>query len=281
MSKISALDAGLKYPEKEKAYAVIPENNCPFLRATVGITNPYPDYNIFRQAGNKVNNFEYVLEGEGEVFLDGEWKKVCAGDVFILFGGDEHRYRARPENPWKKIWINYRADYIESFMTAYGLKSGIYRCEGAKNYFEAVFEAVMFGNAKGDLTKTIANTVHKIISLVSDTIFDDGESAQSLIAPRIRREISNSLYTKLDLSALAEKFYMSKSNVIRVFKKNYGVTPYEYLLSIKIEAAKSLLLGTQMTVKEIADRLSISDEHYFSTLFYKRVGLRPVDFRNK
>ena len=107
MSKISSFDAGLKYPEKEKAYAVISENNCPFSRATVGITNPYPDYNISRQANNGINNFEFVFEGEGEVFLDGEWKRVQAGQVYILRGEDEHGYRALATNPWKKIWINY------------------------------------------------------------------------------------------------------------------------------------------------------------------------------
>jgi AraC-like DNA-binding protein len=222
-----------------------------------------------------------VLEGEGEIFLDGEWKRVQAGQMYILRGEDEHRYRALPANPWKKIWINYRADYILSFMDAYGIKSGIYKCEGAKNYFEAAFEFVRFGNMRSEICKTLAECVHKIISLAAESLDDVSDGTQNLVAVRIRQEIGNSLYTKLDLSLLAEKFYMSKSNVIRVFKKNYGLTPYEYLISLKIEAAKSLLLGTQMTVREIADRLCISDEHYFSNLFFKRVGVRPVDFRKR
>ena len=86
-------------------------------------------------------------------------------------------------------------------------------------------------------------------------------------------------YAVDSLDELSEKLHISKSNVIRIFKKRYGITPYEYLLSSKIDAAKVLLQSTQMTVREIADRLCVSDEHYFSTLFCNRVGMRPSDFR--
>jgi len=280
MSKINSMESDVKYPEKEKAYAVIPEDKRPFSRATVGITYPQADYNIFRQAGNGVNNFEFVLEGEGEIFLGGKWQRVTAGEMYIMRGGDEHKYRALPSDPWKKIWITYSAGYISSFMDAYGIETGIYHCEGAKNYFETAFDAVRLGSTGAALGNTIADCMHKIISLAAASLADyrDGESPA---AYKIRRELGDALYKKLDLGCLADKLYMSKSNVIRVFKKSYGVTPYEYLLSLKIEAAKALLLGTQMSVKEIADRLCISDEHYFSTLFYKRVGSRPVEFRKR
>ena len=95
----------------------------------------------------------------------------------------------------------------------------------------------------------------------------------------IREELGAALYQKLDLNLLSEKLHISKSNIIRIFKKRYGVTPYEYLIASKIEAAKALLVNTQLPIKEIADRLCIVDEHYFSTLFCNRVGVRPSHFR--
>ena len=89
------------------------------------------------------------------------------------------------------------------------------------------------------------------------------------------------MYEKINLDTVASNLHISKSNLIRVFKKNYGVTPYEYLLTLKTETAKILLRETTMSVKEIADRLCISDEHYFSSLFFARVGMRPREYRTK
>ena len=267
----------VQYPKKEKAYACVVAPNAPFHSAVVGITYPNPDYGITRQKGHELNVLEYVLEGSGEVYLDGVWKKVKAGDTYILRGEEAHAYRADKNDPWKKLWINYRADYIVAFMDAYGIRSDIYPATDTRKYFELAMQAAKIELPSTELCRTVADCVHKIISLaatkrISGSVADSDEY-------RIREELNAALYRKLDLDELSAKLHISKSNIIRIFKKRYGITPYEYLLSAKIDAAMALLQSTQMTVKEIADRLCISDEHYFSTLFRKRVGIRPGEFR--
>ena len=67
--------------------------------------------------------------------------------------------------------------------------------------------------------------------------------------------------------------------MIRIFKKIYGVTPYEYLIELRLQTAKILLKDTNLTIKEIADKLVFFDEHYFSSIFLKKVGVRPGVYR--
>ncbi|MBQ9784121.1 MAG: helix-turn-helix domain-containing protein [Clostridia bacterium] len=274
MRKIESIHSHVKFVKKEKAYALLPKEHVPFGYATVGVTYPDPDYHIDRAAGHSINVFEYIEEGEGEICLGGVWTKARAGDVYVLRAGEEHHYRADPQNPWKKRWINYIADYLGAMLDAYGIASGIYPCEDARKYFDLAFEAARFG-VYGDSGRTVADCVHKIVSHCAASRAEERPDD----AYRIREELNAALYKKLDLDGLCEKLHVSKSNVIRVFKKQYGVTPYEYLLAAKIEAAKILLATTALPVREIADRLCISDEHYFSTLFLKRVGVRPRAFR--
>lgn len=275
MSNIRPIESHVTFAKKEKAYALIAQESVPFRYATVGVTYPDPTYHIDRTAGHWVNVLEYVEEGEGELLVGGRWLRACAGDVYVLRAGEEHHYRSDPQKPWKKRWINYGADYIADFLDAYGVTTGVYRDEGAKKYFDLAFETAKFGGAYAESGRTVADCVHKIIARCAAT----RASVPYLAEHGIREELNASLYSKLDLDALADKLHMSKSNLIRVFKRNYGITPYEYLLCAKIEAAKVLLLTTTLPVKEIADRLCIVDEHYFSTLFYKRVGVRPRAFR--
>ena len=275
MSKIKPIESHVAFAKKEKAYALLPQESVPFRYAAVGVTYPDPTYRIDREAGHLINVLEYVEEGEGEILLDGEWKRACAGEVYLLRADEEHHYRSNPQNPWKKRWINYSADYIIALLDAYGVSSGVYHCEGAKKYFDLAFETARFGGAYAESGRTVADCVYKIIARCAATRVSEPLSFEQ----SIREELNAALYSRVDLDALAEKLHMSKCNLIRVFKKRYGVTPYEYLLSAKIEAAKVLLLTTAMSVREIAERLCITDEHYFSTLFLSRVGVRPRVFR--
>jgi AraC-like DNA-binding protein len=148
--------------------------------------------------------------------------------------------------------------------------------ENAKAYFDQLLELTKSPTVSKNTHFSIAECVHKIIHTVATE-----RLAEKTDEYRIREALNASVYDKLSLEDLAAKLHISKSNVIRVFKKSYGVTPYEYLLTLKIATAKLLLRDTKMTVKEISDRLHISDEHYFSSLFLARVGMRPKDYRNK
>lgn len=275
MSKINISSFSVRYPDKEKAYAFVNEDSNPFHNVVIGITNPIPYYEIHRSKDIPVNVFEYVLEGEGEILLDGRWHRVSEGQVYILRQGEDHRYRSNPENPWKKIWINYVADYISSFLDAYGIQSGVYSAEEAKVYFERALEYVDGGALYANSSYNIADCVHGIIGAVAlemNSGFSDEDS--------IREALNLSVYEKLNLDDLSARIHISKSNIIRIFKKRYGTTPYEYLISLKISNAKILLKDTRMTVKEISERLCFSDEHYFSNVFFSRTGMRPRDYRS-
>ena len=81
MSNIKIYESGVKYPKKEKATVFIPENAIPFENAIIGMTYPFPDYSIERSALSKINCFEFVLEGSGEILLDEKWERVNAGSA--------------------------------------------------------------------------------------------------------------------------------------------------------------------------------------------------------
>lgn len=275
MTELRAKQKGVKYPKLENAVAFVGQNGAPFKRALVGITYPFPDYSVIRGSAHQINVFELVLEGEGEVFIGGSWRRVQAGDIYILRQNEEQRYHSDPVSPMKKIWVNYEAEYISAMLSAYGIESGIYRSESARRYFERVYEATQRGSADNYVYYAISECIHGIIHSVAAEM----RQTEGADVYRIREALNAAVYEKLTLDGLSAELHISKSNIIRVFKKQYGITPYEYLLGLKIDTAKLLLRNTRMTVGEIAERVQISDQHYFSTLFLDRVGLRPKDYR--
>jgi len=54
-----------------------------------------------------------------------------------------------------------------------------------------------------------------------------------------------------------------------------------YILNLRIEQAKELLVDPELTLDQIAARSGFSNVYYFSNQFLKRVGARPSTWRRK
>jgi len=262
---------GVAYPGKEHAYAFVPNDSVPFTSAVIGITNPTPSYEMQRENA-RICLFEYVLEGEGEILLDGEWIKAAAGDFYILPAGIDHVYRSSKAAPWKKLWVNLDSGYMPSLLSSYGITGGVFHSNGARVYFEELFALPKSDHPTIDIYYEITARLEKIVA----------------VASRLAREnrgminvISKYIYKKTTLDEIARELHLSKSSLIRSFRKKHGATPYEYLIELRIQSAKILLRDTSLSIKEIADKLAFTDEHYFSSKFLERVGTRPTAYRKE
>ena len=72
---------------------------------------------------------------------------------------------------------------------------------------------------------------------------------------------------------------MSERNFRRLFKKHYGIAPYDFLQGYRIERAEVLLRHSPTTVSEIAYACGFADVYSFSHCFKKHTGLSPLSFR--
>ena len=74
--------------------------------------------------------------------------------------------------------------------------------------------------------------------------------------------------------------HLSQHYFSDLIKKETGRTPKDHINDFVIEKAKSLLLGTEQSVSEIAYDLGFNYPHYFTRLFKSKVGHTPVEYRN-
>ena len=83
------------------------------------------------------------------------------------------------------------------------------------------------------------------------------------------------------VTELSELYNMSEGHFIRQFKVYTGYTPLEYRAMKRMENAKSLLSGTDMSVSDISESLGFDDPLYFSRVFKKNTGISPREYRKK
>ena len=81
------------------------------------------------------------------------------------------------------------------------------------------------------------------------------------------------------LDAVSEKNFMTPSHFHKVFVKCFSLSPYRYMLLKRLSDAKELLLGSDLSIKEIAKRTGYANNFYFSKVFKDEFGISPKKFR--
>jgi len=85
----------------------------------------------------------------------------------------------------------------------------------------------------------------------------------------------------LNISWLATQMTISERNIFRKIEKFTGLTPNNYIRSLRLCKAKELLENyTLSTFKEVACAIGLKDPHYFSNLYKKQFGIKPKDYFN-
>ncbi|MBR6406240.1 MAG: helix-turn-helix domain-containing protein [Lachnospiraceae bacterium] len=82
-----------------------------------------------------------------------------------------------------------------------------------------------------------------------------------------------------DLQTLSEIAMVSPYHLLRMFRRDTGMTPHEYCLNLKIRTAKYMLKKTRQSMREVALDCGFSGESVFSTTFKRLTGMTPSDYR--
>jgi transcriptional regulator GlxA family with amidase domain len=96
------------------------------------------------------------------------------------------------------------------------------------------------------------------------------------------RDVVDSRYTEpLDLEALAKAAHVSPRHFSREFRRTFGETPYQYLLTRRLERARHLLRTTDLQVAEVCLAVGFNSVGSFTTTFRRHVGVPPAVYRRE
>ncbi len=100
------------------------------------------------------------------------------------------------------------------------------------------------------------------------------------IIARVTAYIQANFRENIDRDDVAAVAYITPNYLSKQFRSKMGMNLREYINQIRVEEAKRLLLSTNLPVSEVAGMAGYENISYFSTVFRKRTGMSPVDWRN-
>ena len=83
----------------------------------------------------------------------------------------------------------------------------------------------------------------------------------------------------LDVPALARAAHLSPAHFSREFRRAFGETPHQYLLTRRMERAASLLLRTDHSIADICFAVGLQSVGSFTTSFRRTFGMTPSEYR--
>jgi len=96
----------------------------------------------------------------------------------------------------------------------------------------------------------------------------------------VKRYIDLHFKEPLTLEQLAEDAHMNKYYLSHAFKREYGISPINYMITRRVEESKYLLAETDLSMSQIAQLLGFSSLSYFSQVFRRTQSLTPMEYRH-
>lgn len=229
------------------------------------------------------NCLYYFLEGEGTLQIRNSSFSPRSGDLFVLPAGALISYSTSPDNPYRQMFCHFDATVgkIPLFqLIDTPLHISLSDQLQAETLFGRLIERFHSGNAFAGLAVKAA-----IFELLQFIWEQEPQKPSATVSPAAQRwndilsYIDNHADGPLTIDQIADNFNYSPNYFFRYFKSAFGISPHQYIIKIRMEKAKQLLLTTDWTTARIASELGMERSH-FSRLFLASTDMTPRQFRS-
>lgn len=225
--------------------------------------------------------FMYIVKGNGIVRVKNHTYPCKEGDFVLLDCYHPHEYFAAEQ--MEILWLHFDGaksrDFFQALVRSYGT---VFHCANPEPVVSPVHTLLkLFRSSQRVSEPTICCLIQTLLcNLLSDSDSMETPFSESSITETAIAYIGEHITEKLTVELLAKCVAVSPSHFSRIFKKETGTSPYEYITRTRIDLAKKLLKTTSFSIGEIAINVGFTSSSNFTNVFHTRVGISPQQFRN-
>ncbi|MFI3237420.1 MAG: AraC family transcriptional regulator [Lachnospiraceae bacterium] len=231
--------------------------------------------------------FFVVKKGSGTVVYDGVTYMLEKGDCVFL--DCSYMYsQCSSQDLWELQWVHFYGNNMPEIYEKYCSRGGkpCFQPKHVEGYGLLLDE--IFTIASADSYIKDMKLFEKLTTLLTylmedswsvETLKEEGE-IQVFDVATVKAYIENNYQKQTSLDELSQMFYINKYYLLRLFKRQYGVSINQYNKQLRITKSKELLRFTDMSIEEVASSCGIEDRNYFARMFKQVEGTTPREFRD-
>lgn len=203
--------------------------------------------------------------------------------LWFAMPGPRIRFTTADGDPWHHRYVAFRGLLMDSWLRQGLIHREPVPCPAAeRDRLALLMDEILEGSEPDDRWTKV-----RTINLLENFLVEierlrhprRGTVRRTGLAAAIRACWEAQPGEPIDYEAVARARGLSLSTFRRRFLDETGMPVHRYLIRLKIERARHLLLQSDWTVEHIADRLGFTDVFYFTRCFKNTVGLPPARYR--
>lgn len=234
----------------------------------------------------------FITKGTGEVIINGKKNELSPGKLVVFTPGMICDKKTSDSEPLEFYFIRFSYSGAFEKKEKWHFKQseempfplhGVYSIKNSSGIVLLFEEITSLSKRRGALIALKQKIVFQelLLSFIQDFHSQIISKDTRQVIDETIDYISHHYNQAITLTDLANMAGLSKSHYSRLFKKNIGYSPIEYLTHLRIDRAKELLAHSEIRIKEVSQNVGYEDELYFSRIFKKIVGISPTQFSDE
>lgn len=227
----------------------------------------------------------YIAYGNGVLTTEGGEQVLKAGDFFVIPPKKDISYRA--VDRWEYFWLNVEGRQVQAILKSIGLSDDYCKISYKRdvNIISRFNELIDCYYSEGDVELKGKGLFYLLMSDVYNAVHNKVEHREKRNADFYIKEALtfleyNFYYSGVTLDSLAKSLSVNKNYLCSIFKKQIGVSPMQYLIKLRMEAAAQRLTETEEAVTSVAKYVGYKDPLHFSKAFKAYSGQSPTQYRD-
>ncbi len=248
----------------------------------------HPSHHRFQWSqGRVLHEYQilYITRGAGMLQTQtGGIRKISAGDLFILFPNEWHRYRPDPETGWDEHWVAYHGQRAAEFVLEHCASpkdplfhtdiNDLLQREFVRIEEEVSEEAIGYQNvvvARMQLVLALAMVSHQRQKFQTPDVLEVIKRAKALLLEQIDQPV--------DMEEVAAELHVGYSWLRKMFRQHTGMPPAQYQMQLRLHYACDLLRTTALPISVIGARSGFVSAYYFARVFRSKLDCTPSAYR--